>query len=786
MLFLILSVLCANGAAAQTEPDSAEARTIVRISIAAPPSVAAARVRELIRVREGDRYDPEAVGRDVAALTALGEFKEVRPEITDADGGVALIYHLVPMPRVAALRFEPAGELEVLSETLRGLVTVVPESLFNEWKLKRDEGVVLEYLRKQGYLGARVKVETEDGPEGIVIIYRLTPGPKTRVESVRFEGNEAVSDKELRAVMVCVEEPGFFTKGSFDPALVQADVLAVQQVLRRRGYLDATAGHELVLDEASGRGYLLVRMRQGRLYRVSHLRIADTTVFTARELADAIGLRGDAPYAAEQVDRDVAVIERMYARKGYIKARVTVQPTISVEDAAASVGLSVEEGPRFHVRKVLIAGNQRTQDHVIRREVTLLPGAVADADKLDESRRRLERTGLFAEDRTTNKAGVRVQFREVEEPGFTDVLVDVNQGPGGGVQIGGTWGTSLGLAGLLRVTLNDFDALDYPTDWHDLVRGTAWRGGGQQLSLSLSPGTDYRHYGLDWRNPSVFDGPYFVGLSAYLNEFVWDDYYDEQRIGGSFTIGRRFGEYLEVSITPRVEHVAISNIDSGAVSDARAVKGGHLRNSLALEAAYDRRDDRDLTTEGYLLGATVEVAGTILGGDVDYVSERLEARKWWTIWDQEDWGRHVVSIGGEVDAMQTASGDSIPIFDRRFMGGLESLRGFRYRRAGVIDPARGRQTGGEYRGLLSAEYEAPLYKNYVRGVVFVDGGMVERSVDDLRFNAARASTGVGVRIRIPVFGVRVPINFYVALPVLEKRGDKAQLVNVSVGTGFAF
>lgn len=781
----IVSVLWVSGAVAQVGAKAGEVRAIVRISIDAPPSVDAVRVRELIRVREGERYDAQAVGRDVAVLRALGEFKEVRPEIKDTDGGVALIYHLVPMPRVAELRFEPDGQLDVSVQTLRELVTIVPDSLLNEWKLNEDKRAVLQRLHKEGYLDARVKVEITGPDEGVVVVYQITPGPKALIKAVKFEGNDAVPDHELRKVMMCIDEPGFFHKGSFDPALVQSDVLAVQQVVRDRGYLDALATQELIFDEADGSGYLLVRVRQGRLYKVSHLRIAEAKVFAADELASALGLRLGAPYALEQVTRDIAAIERMYGRRGYIEAQVKVLPTVSVEDAAVSVVLTVAEGSLVRVRKVLISGNSRTQDHVIRRNLTLLPGAVADVDGLDESRRRLERTRLFAADRA-GKQAVRVEFADTEEPGLADVLVDVTQGPPGEAKLGGSWGTSGGLAGLLSLTLYDFDALEYPASWDDLIRGTAWRGGGQQLNLSLSPGTEYRYYSVNWKNPSVFDGPYFVGLSAYLRESIWDDYYDERRTGGSVTVGRRFGEYFEVSATPRVEYVEIHDLDSRAVFDARDVKGGHWRNSLIVKAMYDRRDNPDLTTEGYLLGASAELVGTMFGGDVDYVAEGLEARKWWTIWEQKDWGRHVVSIGGEVDAMQTTSADSIPIFDRRFMGGLGTLRGFRYRRAGVSDNTFNRQIGGEYRGLLNVEYEAPLYKNYVRGVVFVDSGIVERSVSALRFDAVRTSAGVGLRIRLPVFGTLVPISVFVAAPLQKEREDKTQVVNVSVGTGFAF
>jgi len=787
MITVALIGVSARGLLAEGSDDAGEAQVIVGVSIDAPPSVDAARAREKIRVRRGDRYDARAVSRDIAALFATGEFEDVRAEPKPVKGGIRLIYHLAPVARVSKVLFERMGKLDISDETLCALLTVAPGAFVNPVKLKRDVRVLRDRLRQEGYLEARVKQVMRKTDGEVEIAYRINPGPKMRIESVRFEGNTAVADEELRRVMLSVEEPGFFTKGGFDPALVEADVAAVQEVFRRRGYLEATAGHELVMDEAEGTGYLLVRVRQGPLYKVSHLRITGARVFRPDELAAAIELGPGEPYAPEQLDRDVDTIRQMYGRKGYIKARVEVTPTVSPEKARAALVLRVMEGPVFHVRKVLIRGNYRTKDHVIRRDVTLLPGAVANMSGLEETRRRLERTGLFAKDRATGRPAAHVEFADTEEPGLTDVLVEVTQGPPGELKVGGSWGTGTGLSGLFQVALYDFDALDYPTSWNDLVRGTAWRGGGQKLSLTLSPGTDYRNYSLRWKNPSVFDGPYFVEFSAYLDEFIWEDYYDQRRTGGAVSVGRRFGESLEVSVTPRIEQIDIGGLDSSAPFDARQVKGTHWRNSVAVEAVYDKRDDAEFTTEGYLLGAGVEMAGTVLGGDVDYLAESARARKWWTIWNQKNWGRHVVNVGGEVGAKQTTSSDSVPFFDRYFMGGIGTLRGFRARRAGRADSVFNRQIGGEYRLLLNAEYEAPLYEEYVRGVVFVDTGMVERSLSDMDFDALRASAGVGVRVRLPFLTAgKLPINLYVGVPLRKRSEDKTQLINVSIGTGFAF
>ncbi len=787
--FVLLAFLLGLPGAARVSAQPAEeeaAERVVRITVDAPAAADLVRIRETIRIREGDPYSEDAVRRDIAALYQLGEFADVRVETRRVEEGLELIYHLELRPRIGAITFEIEGDIEISESDLRDELLLRAGDLASPFRLKRDERALRERLRREGYLSAEVTQQTRETNGDVEIAYDIKPGPQTELKGVRFEGNEPVSEGELKAVMLSIDEAFLFGEDRFDPDLVESDMIAVREIFRRKGWLDATASHEVVYTPDREEAALVVRIEKGPRYRIEHIHFRGMERFSADRLDTEMQLeKGDA-FSVEQLEEDLAALRDLYGAEGYIGAALDVRRTISETEPAVGLVVNIDEGPRYRVRKVRIAGNYRTKDHVIRRDIALIPGEVATTVAADETRRELRATGLFAAE-PGQAEPVQVDFLETEEPGEVDVRVEVSEGPMGDFSLGAGYNTSYGLVGNVRVTLYNFDALDFPKSWEDFRQGGAWLGGGQRLTLSLSPGADYQDYELSWFNPSLYDGPWFAGFSLYWHEFAWEDYYDDQRIGASVTVGREVYEDLEVSLTPQVERIDISDVDSGAPGDAAAARGTDLKNSITLAAVYDKRDDPFLTTDGYLLSGSVEMAGVILGGDVDYFKETIEARNWWTVWEQEDWGEHVISIGGEAAMVQTGDSGSVPFYERLFMGGLGTIRGFEYLRAGPIDPASRLQTGGTYRLLANAEYEAPLYKNILRGVLFVDAGMLERSLGDFDGDSPRVTTGIGLRVRLPRGGsAQIPINIYLAVPVVDESTDDAQLFNVSIGTGFTF
>ena len=776
---------------AQTAPvQSCEGREIVRLDLDVPPGTDAARVRDAIRFREGDLYHEEAARAAVAAIYALGDFTKVSVEPLLIEGGVRVVFHLKVRPRVHDVRFE--GDLGDAEKALLDLLQAKVGAAASPYSLKADREAIRSHYIDEGYLFADVRQETKDVPDGINIVYHIEAGPKLTVESIRFEGNAGVPDEDILPVMMGVKAGGILERGKYDPALLRSDLLAVRELLRRKGYLDATVGHEVLFDESKERAYLVVRILEGPLYRIERLTIQGAHIRSTDEVLGAMQSREEAAYSQEQLDKDIEAIRSLYGRIGYIKADVHIARSFSEKEPRVTLTLTLTEGEKYYVNKVMIRGNLITQDHVIRRAVTILPGDVANTDELEETKRRLKNTGYFSF-RGAGEEGeaVRVRFIDSAQPGKVDVLVEVVEGSVGEFSVGAGYSSTNGLIGNVKLTHRNFDATAVPMSWAQIMRGEAFSGDGQEFSISASPGTIVNDYRLNWTNPSVWDSPYSVGFDLYLHDFDWADFYTEQRAGGSVTVGRRFFNDLTVSLTPRWEWVTIRDLDATAPEDAVKEKGRHERRSLALNVSYDRRNNLFLTSGGYRLDASVEMAGTAFGGDVNIVRETFDARKWWTICESRGWGEYflkgkqILNVGGSAGFIQSTGTDGVPIFERFFIGSLGSLRGFEYRRVGPVDDVFHKQIGGDYMLLANAEYEVPIIGDYFRFVMFVDSGSLGSTgagMGDVRLGA-----GGGVRLRLPIPGFeRIPISLYLASPLVKRSYDQTEIFSFQMGTGFEF
>ena len=792
-LIALALIALASAAAAQTAPgQSAEGREIVRLDLDVPPGTDEGRVRDAIRFREGDLYSVEAARAAVAAIYALGDFTKVSVEPLIIQGGVRVVFHLKVRPRVHDVRYE--GDLGDAEKALADLIQAKVGAAASPYNLKADREAIRAHYIDQGFLFADVRQETQDVEDGFDIVYHIEAGPKLTVEGIRFEGNADVPDEEILPAMMGVKAGGIFDRGKYDPALLRSDLLAVRELLRRKGYLDATVGHEVLFDESKERAYLVVRILEGPLYRIERMTIQGARIRSTDEVLGVMKSREEGAYSQEQLDKDIETIRSLYGRIGYIKADVHIARSFSEKEPLVTLTLTVTEGGQYYVNKVIIRGNLVTQDHVIRRAVTILPGDLANTDHLEETKRRLKNTGYFSiKGGDAESEPVHVRFIDSAQPGKTDVLVEVVEGSMGEFSIGAGFSSTQGLIGNIKLTHRNFDATAVPTSWAQIMRGEAFAGDGQELSISLSPGTSVNDYRLNWMNPSVWDTPYSVGFELYLHDFNWADFYTEQHAGGSVTVGRRFFDDLNVGLTPRWEWVTVKDLDSTAPQDAVVADehGKYERRSLALNASYDRRNNLLLTSGGYRLGASVEMVGTAFGGQVNVLRETFDARHWWTICESSGWGEYflrgkqILSVGANGGIVGGTGSGGAPIFERFFLGGLGSMRAFDWRRVGPVDNVFHKQIGGDYMFLTNTEYEVPIIRDYFRFVMFVETGSLGSTGSEM--GNIRADAGGGIRLRLPVPGFeRIPISLYLAGPIVSRTYDKLEIFSFQMGTGFEF
>lgn len=354
---------------------------------------------------------------------------------------------------------------------------------------------------------------------------------------------------------------------------------------------------------------------------------------------------------------------------------------------------------------------------------------------------------------------------------YADLDVYVTETQTGRMNFGGAYNSDNGIVGQFTIDEKNFDLFRWPRSFRDIADGTAWRGGGQQFRLELVPGANLERYLVSLTEPYLFGTNYSLSVSGYLfdrNYFDWD----EERLGGRVSIGRRLTPDLSINMALRMESVTLDN----ARTDASPLLNSSLGTSnLFLASAGLIRDTRDsmvAATEGSYLALTVSQAF----GDYSYTRGDLDYRTYRLLYERPDGsGRHTISFGTKLGF----TGSDTPIFENYYAGGFSTLRGFDFR--GAAPTENGVRVGGEFQWLNTLEYMFPLTADdALKGVLFCDFGTVEESVE-LNSENFRVAPGFGLRVSMPGQAGGAPLAFDFAFPVSTAAGDEEQVFSFYLG-----
>ncbi|MHC4139564.1 MAG: BamA/OMP85 family outer membrane protein [Planctomycetota bacterium] len=462
-----------------------------------------------------------------------------------------------------------------------------------------------------------------------------------------------------------------------------------------------------------------------------------------------------------------------YGRQGHLNANVKADYTYKQVEPKIDITYDIIENERFFIEKVIITGNDKTKDNVIRRNLSFFPGERVDTLKIKRSEQRLTGTGYFdsqsgAATEITNEPGTKYNTK--------NLIVNVKEGRTGMLRFGGGFGANSGLFGDVSYTDKNFDLFDFPKDLKDFMSGNAFRGGGHTITLRFSPGSQRTEGMFSFNNPAVFDSGYSLGLSANIFRRAREDY-DEIRQGAKMSVGKTVFKGVRLGLTPNFEVIDIQNVDSNAPLTVKEIQGNSTKLSLELTAMLDRRDSRMFTSKGYQLTSSLQFSGL----DVDIIKFTVKGKKYHTIFNFPDWrGKHVLSYGGTVAIVESTSDKGVPIFERFFAGGANSIRGFSFRGVGPYDPVAQEHVGGKVMLLATTEYTMPVYGDMVRGAFFVDAGKADTDVNDLNFSNFRATIGFGFRAKVPFMGNSV-VSVDFGFPFISKSNDDEQSVTFNFG-----
>ncbi len=636
---------------------------------------------------------------------------------------------------------------------------------------------IAEIYRKIGYPFVKVTLDKERLADGH-LLYIIDEGPRVQIEKIEFVGNDSFGDGTLKQVIKTKQRklllwPSYFTEDGIDE-----DLDRLRGFYYNHGFLDyhISAEREFTID---GSGVELVfTIDEGPVYEVGEIRFTGNTRYTEEQLRQRMELREGQVYLKPVAQRDVRTIAQLYREQGFVDAEVSQTPHFTTRegDNLVSVEFRVIEGKQFRIGRIDVAGNETTQDRVVRRvldEYKFTPGELYNAKMAPK-----EGNGLLEKYVQKNAAAQEVMIRPVNppdgDPNQKDVRVNIEEGTTGVIIPGVGFSTDHGAVGRLVYRQQNFDIMDWPDSAGEFFSMKSFRGAGQTLSLVLQPGTEYSTYGVDFVDPYWRDRPIELDVGGRSWERFRESY-DESRLKGTVGFEKRLEDFWRPSIGFRAENVGVHHLDYDAPVEIQEWQGNTELFGTRFGLGRFAVDDLFNPSRGNKFNVWYEQVtgddafGLLEGSFIQYFPLYTDVLDRKTVLSTK-------ILAG------TVLGDAPP-FEKYYAGGTSryGLRGFEYRGISPrglqtnVDPAfaeRKDPIGSDWIFLANAEIVFPLIGENFGGLFFVDSGTVQTG-------KYRLSVGTGIQILIPQLFGQIPMRFEIAVPLLEDDEDETQVFSFS-------
>ncbi|MDY0011387.1 MAG: outer membrane protein assembly factor BamA [Rhodocyclaceae bacterium] len=735
-------------------------------------------------VKVGDRFTEEQAAEAIKSLFATGFFKDVRIE---AEGGV-LVVLIDERPAIAQVDF--VGVKEFDKDSLRkGLreVGLAESRIFDRSLLERAEQELKRQYLSRGMYGAQVTTTvTPLERNRVAINFSVVEGEVARIRQIKLLGAKEFSESELLALFQ-LSTPGWlswYTKNDqYSKQKLSADLETLRSFYQNRGYLDFdTTSTQVSITPDKQDIYITITLNEGQKYTISGLKMTGDLVLPEDEYRKLVTLKKGDTFSREKLTETTKAISDRLGNEGYAFANVNAAPEVDKEKREVAFTIFVDPGRRVYVRRINVAGNTKTRDEVIRREVRQMEGAWYDGSKINRSKVRVERLGYF-EDVTVETPAVPEATDQV------DVNLAVKERSTGNLMLGAGFSSSEKI--VLSASLSQQNLF----------------GSGNAVALQVNTGKINRTLALSFTNP------YFTqdGIS-----FGWDVYHrkvDPTSLSvapyrtSSMGMGLRFGlpiaEDDSVSFGLAADRTEIStyyNDSSYGTSPTQYRRLCNELNGSAVDSAADcsasslmatagwARDGRDsylLPRKGVFQKFFVEATAPV--GDLRYTKISYQHQHWFPV------GRdYSLMLNGEFGWAHGYGGKSVPFYKNFYVGGIGSVRGFEQSSLGpkVVNDGEDDSLGGTRKLVGNAEFFFPLpgagLDKSFRMSAFLDAGYVWGKDGDtnkeqpMRFSDLRYSTGLSFTWSSPLG----PLNFALGIPLKKKDEDKTQKFQFQLGTGF--
>ena len=703
---------------------------IRKIAVRGNKRIEADAIVGVMQTREGDLINPARLREDLKAIYKLGYFTDVKFDVSEKPEGRVLTVIVKEKPSIRNIIFR--GNFSVKDKNLKDAMEIKSLSVASETAIKEAVERGLKVYREKGYYGAKVTYKLEPiTPEEVNLVFNIEEGGPVTIREIKFEGNAAFTAKELKKVIETKEKglpliSRITGAGKLVPERLEQDAEKIGAFYFNHGYIKAKVGEPKV-DVKAGNAYITFPITEGPQFKVGKVGIQGDLIEDKEELLKKIHINKESIYSREVIQKDITTLSDLYADQGYANADVT--PLLKENDKKRTVDITfdITKGKKVYFERIEIAGNVKTRDKVIRRELRVYEQELFNATKLKEGMKNLKRLEYFEDVNLSTSPGTT--------PDRLNLKVTVKEKPTGSFGVGIGYSTQDHLVGMIEVSQNNLF------------------GRGQRLQVQALIGTIASRYRISFTEPYFFDRPLSLGIDAYNWMRIFDEY-TQHSTGGSIRLAhplrwkytRLFGSY-------RWDYVKLNDLSYSAELTPTIVEASRIHNTSAMTIGISRdtRDSLFTPTHGMNSSITVEWAG--LGGQVAFLRYIIDQAfyrplKWGTV------GVFHVR-GGYLQALSYGQQPSYELF---YLGGIDTIRGFRYATISPRDPVTHDRVGGNKFFQINTElrFPVPRLKNYgIVGLVFFDCGNVYGSSARLITPNVRTSMGGGIRWFSPMGPLRI-------------------------------
>ena len=781
-----LGLCCLLGLVSEgSDAQSFAGETIEEVRIEGSQTLTEETVLFYLGIEIGGPFNPRAINSRVHDLWNRQMIDDIRIDVEPVTDGVRLIIILKERPILRSIEYAGLKRLnksdindKIAQERIR-VREGDPMSLGELVRLKRS---IEQLYAEKGFRLAEADFRVEElSTTERRVLFDIDEGDKVRVGDIDFEGNTVYKDTRLKFAMKKTKESGMISKlrkkDLYNPAKLEEDLDSVRQIYRKAGYKNVVLGEPIVevramnpsaqeTKEQKRRLFITVPIEEGDRWKLGEITIEGNETFSDEFLLRQFEKPRGGWLRAKVIDEGIEAVQEIYSNTGHLFAQV--EPTmVERENQVADLVIQVNEGDQFRIRRIEFEGNTKTRDKVIRRELGIQEGLVMNTAGLRNSLLRLQQMEIFKVDENDP-----VEFDIDKETQTVDLTLKGEEGERTELLFGGGFSEVDGLFGQAQFRTRNF------------------LGRGETFGVSAQLGSRQNLFDINYSIPWFLDRPQSLGFNIFKRELDYTlltgQTFFQDNVGGAITYGRNLGLFGNASVT-------FSRFDAKERRTEFNLEGDLVEQNLDRTVAMlrfsfvkDRRNARLQPTAGYRYSFLLDYAGGVLGGTTNFVRPQVTASKYFPV--KRQGMQTSFAVNSKIGLIEPLEGESLFFNDRFYLGGENSIRGFRYRSIWVRDPDGnsvldefGFPLGGDKTFQFNAEMIVVLGGPF-RAVLYSDAGKVYADDESLNVTNMRVTAGAELQVNVPILGA--PLRFIYAYNVRPLPDDRFETFQFSIGPSF--